>query len=506
MTFEELYYRRSYNLLNKLIDTYKNGFDKQKTYCLWEEEYLKSKYNYALVKSARDSLMLTISIALMGLNKEKLEDSKKIENYENDLILLDVKDFNLKKEERDFLLNFEKIKIRNTPFDKWLSLINSPDSDKSSIDILKRVRNGLLHSNFNIDTSNPLFTTTHIKTKSYYESCILNDNFNQFILAYFSNHAEIGITEKTVTYTINRDIKITDDESLKRFLRNIIILYYKHKNPTYNGNNTLDYIMHVTADKNVINLDKIEQEIEKHNIEIENIIPFSLKEQGIENIINNLKSMNHNLYSLTSEQIKSLSITHIDYQLTPIKEISNLLLHYYYLILYLINNSFDINTPFFQGDEYARDAFMPSLMILKSYLILYRLQNNTFDEINYNDINFEFEDINYTTYSKNLNDPNDNTDYIEESYYKIHDNNPSLDDYTIFKKIYIEIIRNALAHGNIIPRISANCISTIEFKDEYKGKIRSIIIDTEKLEILLNSKAFEPKYCFNKEDEKTLKK
>jgi len=503
---EELYYRRSYRLLNKLIETYKNGFKREKTYNMWREEFTSALNNYALVKTARDSLMLTISIALMGLNKEKLEDSKKIENYDNDLVLLNVKNFSLKENERKRIEEFENLKTTNSRFDKWLSLINSPESDKTSIDILKRVRNGLLHSNFTIDNTNNLFTLTNIKTKSYYESCLLNDNFNQFILAYFSNHAEIGLPERTITYVVNTEINITDEVSLKEYLKRIIILDYKHKNPTYNGHNTLDYIMHVTADKNKLNINKVAEQLDKNNITVENIIPTVLSENGINAIIKHLTETNPNLYNLDSEQIKSLAVTHLDYRLTPIKEISNMLLHYFYVILYLVNNNFDINTPFFEGDEYAKDANKPALMLLKSYLILYRIQNNSFDDLDYDNIEFDFDGVDYFSSSKNLQDPTLKVDYIEESYNKIKIKDPTLDDYQIIKRIYIEIIRNSLAHGNIFPQIDQNGIPIIEFRDIFKDKERSLTMDVDKLEILLNSKAFETKYWYKKDEEKILKK
>jgi len=503
---EELYYRRSYRLLNKLIETYRTGFNKEKTYTMWKEEFESALNNYSLVKTARDSLMLTISIALMGLNKEKLEDAKKIENYDNDLVLLDVKEFKVNPDARKKLDEFESLKTKSSIFDKWLSLITSPETDKTSVDILKRVRNGLLHSNFKIDTTNQLFTFTNIKTKSYYESSILNDNFNQFILAYFSNHAEIGLPEQTITYIVNSAIKITDEASLREYLKRIIILNYKHKNPTYNGHNTLDYIMHVTANKNILNINKVAEQLDKNNITIEDIIPTVLNEAGINSIIEQLTNKNPYLYSLESDDIKSLAVTHLDYRLTPIKEISNILIHFFYVLMYLVNNNFDVNTEFFQGDEYAKDAYKPALMILKSYLILYRLQNNNFDELDYDKIDFDFDGVDYFSSSKNLQDPTLKVDYIEESYNKIKDKEPELDDYQIIKRIYIEIIRNSLAHGNIFPKFDSLGIPVIEFRDVFKDKVRSLTMDVDKLETLLASSAFEPKYCYKKEEEKTLTK
>ena len=61
----------------------------------------------------------------------------------------------------------------------------------------------------------------------------------------------------------------------------------------------------------------------------------------------------------------------------------------------LFNDKFSIN--FFDGDEFGTESCYAALMVLKSYSIIYRLQNNNFDEIDYSKINFDINDndVNY---------------------------------------------------------------------------------------------------------------
>lgn len=464
---EELYYRRAYKMVNELIDIYKNGIKKQKMQKLWEENFLKSIENYSLIKTKRDATLLTISIALMGLNKEKLEDCKKLENYDNDLVSMDVRKWDLNTNERKTLEEFDNLKTTNSVFDKWLTLINSPETDKTSLDVLKRVRNGLLHSNFTIDTSNKLFTLTDIKTKSYYHSKILNDNFMQFILAYFSNHAKMGIPEKTITYYCDDNITVKDEISLKKLLESVKVFIYKTKSPVYNGTNTLDYLIFNSVEGNKVNFNKTLNDLQNTDIVIEKVDPYSLSKVAVDNFINKLMSSIPNLFELSDSEIKSFVITGLNYCIDPIREVSNMLLHYYYIMLNLVNKNFDVNAEFFRGDEYAIYAYKPSLMILKLYLILYRLQNNSFDEINYDDIDFDYIPDKDSFCCYNIKNPKLDANYFEESFEKLQKKYPDLDEDTIVKKIFLEIIRNSLAHGNIIPGFN-NSEPVIEFKDILK--------------------------------------
>ena len=81
MNAYERYYRRSYNAINRLIEVYRNGYRKEDTLKFMEE--LKNKYisNPVVAQSEFNNIMFTIMIALLGLNKEAIENTGKIIEY-----------------------------------------------------------------------------------------------------------------------------------------------------------------------------------------------------------------------------------------------------------------------------------------------------------------------------------------------------------------------------------------------------------------------------------------
>lgn len=86
----ERYYRRSYNAINRLIDVYKNGYDKNNTLNFRSELIKKFMSNPKIAQSEFDNIMFTIMIALLGLNKEAIENSGKITEYKKNNNELDL--------------------------------------------------------------------------------------------------------------------------------------------------------------------------------------------------------------------------------------------------------------------------------------------------------------------------------------------------------------------------------------------------------------------------------
>ena len=109
MTSEEKYYRRTYNLLNDLIDTYSNGFDKKKTLNFWKDNLVEVVKNRTILEEKRDGLLLTIVISLLGINKESIENTNKFLEYNNLVVTKDhreeLKDNNVKYSFLDFAKN-----------------------------------------------------------------------------------------------------------------------------------------------------------------------------------------------------------------------------------------------------------------------------------------------------------------------------------------------------------------------------------------------------------------
>lgn len=513
MTNEERYYRRSYFLLKRLTETYKNGFNKSKSMEFYRNELLNYIENPMISSEQQDSLILTIMIALLGLNKETIEKKEKITEYKNSNLIKDLSELDLNEETQRSITEFKKLKNKNSAFNNWLSIIKSPDSDLKNSDIIRRVRNGLLHSNFEMKKNNLQTSFTRIKTKSYYESEIFNQNFYQFVLVHFSNVIGVGLTDEDIILdAIKMELKNSKD--LKEYLEKITIIKIESSILDYDGKNTvgMQIIDSLSKNKKVINLNKIKKKFNQNfgeNVNIKSIDNYCLVENTINNIINRIENEYKDFYNLSNDEKFSIINSTIGYTLNSKAEISNWLLHFYQLINNLCNKNFDINDDFFDGDEYAKESCSISLSIIKTYLILYRLQNinygnneNKFNELNYKNIDFNFESEDFYIWLEN-----DEGDEINN--YKIFDlgenNNSCLSEEETKKKILCDIIRNSLAHGNINSFYSVREGQTIiELKDvnpKDKNKVRCIQMTIKKFNDFLDSEAFLPKNCYSKENE-----
>lgn len=503
MTNEEKYYRRTYNLLNDLIYAYRKGYNKQEILQFYQKCLFESMDNYTLFNEKRQGLLLTIIIALLGVNKESIERAEVFDDYSTSIVSLDFRKVPMDATSTEKISQFESEKTKNSLFDNWLSIKNSPNSDTSNKDIFRRVRNGLLHSNFYIDTKSDNISITHIKTKSYYESVLLNQNFFQFIISYFSNVPTVGICEKTIIPYINYNGKIKNKAELKKYLSSIIMVKITYSMDNYNGYNSLDNkIAEILKER--YSKRKILSELNNasnNSINIKNIDNFSIADSTIESIINYFeKKYGNTFYKLSEKEKMSLINSYVEYIFENKRQIGNWLLHFYHLINYSIDPNFKIDNNFFLNDEYAVESLEPTLVILKGYLIMYRLENKNFDDINYEDVIFDFEDNGFYCWSEKNNEIT-TEDYYLESFNKAKNKNPLLSDDNIKKIIICEIIRNGLAHGHL------KCFTSeksgekiIEIKDIHKNHSRCIQMTIDKFEKFLSSPAFMPKNCFNLEN------
>ena len=181
--------------------------------------------------------------------------------------------------------------------------------------------------------------------------------------------------------------------------------------------------------------------------------------------------------------------------------------HFWYLYSSLLNGKFDVS--FFDGDEFGNDSCYPALIILKSYLLMYRIQNNNFDELDYSKIDFDRTDKAVKLYSENKDASPVTDDYFEKSIEKERNRGIITDENEIWNKVICEVVRDSLAHGNIRTYISKVTLEPmIELKDidSKKGTVRVISLPLSKYERFLNSESFLPTNCYKKEDSKKLTK
>ena len=163
---------------------------------------------------------------------------------------------------------------------------------------------------------------------------------------------------------------------------------------------------------------------------------------------------------------------------------SNWIMHFYNMARASVHLS--------AADEDFRSVYAaePSIAMLKSYMVMYRLQNPSFKEVDYNLI----DEVDYTF----LEDDRDVYDKQKNLWLR---KNPSMSQIEIDKRYFCEVFRNALAHGKIkvdIVNEDGKVKQNLIFEDLYKGKRRIISIELEELNKFIESKAFSDSEAIDK--------
>ena len=505
----ERYYRRSYNTINRLIEVYKNGYRKEDTLKFRQELINKYYSNTKIAQSEFNNIMFTIMIALLGLNKEAIENTGKIIEYKKNNNELDLSKLSLTNEQKLRLDNFFDSKVVSTDFDNWLSIKINPNTDTENIDYLRRVRNCLLHSNFYIDEENVLLPITKIKTKSYYEAELFNMQFQIFIFEYFGNIEALGLSEAMYTFDVP-EAHINNQEELIKYLILTTINKITYKNLQTVGTESPELFLRQSSNQDSkVDMNKFINKLK--NIKNVDDIKWETKKISEEHIVYLIKYINrvygndfYNLDYLTQSGIIS---THLKYELNSKMEISNWMSHFWYIYTSVNNPNFDIK--FFDGDEFGIESCYPALMVLKSYLLMYRLQNNNFDEVDYNKINFDVNDKDIYLYSENEDKTEVTEDYFMKSFEKEKNRGNLESDNEVWNKIVCDVVRDSLAHGNVKTYLSQKSFEPmimLRDVDHKKGTVRVIVLPISKYEEFLNSEAFIPSNCYRKESETQLVK
>lgn len=498
MTSQERYYRRAYSMFNELNECYKNGFDINRTKEFVNNCQKDFFYNKEVYFQKINSLKLTILIALMGLNKEVIEKANIFDNYKNtDQANSYAKNYNTS------LIN-EKLnnKVRNTDFDSWLAIKKDSAKSNNNNKIIETIRNGLLHSNFTLD--NYLADSfTNIKIKSYYESVIYNDIFFDFIFAYFSNVSTMGLVDQCSFVYTSYNKKIKNESELKEALNEYYEMSINYHMDDYNGNNSLNQDIQRLIGKYQVSGEKIFKLLKEKGIGDDKIKYRYLTEISKKRIFATISNRyNDSFYKMDKEKQNTIISFTCERLFNSKSQIGNWLSHFYYILHRAYGGSANIDTDFLLNDEYCYDPNY-ALSLIKGYIILYRLKNSDFDEVNYADVDIDVFNSIYPT-SKHLGKDTEN-DYFADSIRKLGVNYPNESYIVRYKRVCCEIIRDALAHSN------ANIVDTnlgyslFEFHDFDKstGKSRILYMTFEDFNKFLDSKAFEPKYCYQNNKEKS---
>lgn len=502
----ERYYRRAYNALQKLTKAYKDGYDPKKMSDLRKMVQLEAMTHEQVIREEQLSLMFTTTTALLGLNKESIEHTAKITGYKKAERTNVYKAPPIPTRHLSRINKFNAKRTQETPFDNWLSIVKDQTADKDAESVMKKIRNGILHSNFEILLEPGELDYTNIKIKSYFEAELRNLEFEQYVFEYFSNIEGLGLTEVMYTYNMGQS-PIKNTEELHRLLEAMSINEIRYENIKSLADKTPeDYLMEAKDEKDKIDIEKFLQSLQGSN-NYENLKGQVLKLtphmiRFLEDYISN--TFGNDFYKLPYDAQNGIITTHLNLVLNPKRELSNWLVHFWYLYSTIASNMF--NPIFFSGDEYGFESCLPSLLILKSYLVLYRLQSKDFDEIDYSKINFPLDG----TIELISENPNSDENTFSKSIEKEQTRHPELGFDNAFYKVMCDVVRNSLAHGNVNVYISPLTLERkIELTDtDPKTKsVRKIRFELESFNDFLNSDAFLPKNCYNKkEDSKVNKK
>jgi len=480
---EVLHYKRGMYYVNRLINTFPNGKYIQKN----EDDFFEKQFNRFRCNEIAcfdlNNFNFICVLSLMGLNKEAIEKNENYKDYKYNINydIADVKT-NLKHFKGStpllnyYLENFENVRQYTSSYDEWLSINSLNNLANYEYNYLSKVRNSLMHSEYNFDLFlgyAPLIANIRNTDYTNFSARLFLPKFLEFSKHYFSNDGFFGLMDKLYVVRCKNDIRdfdnVCDDASLLHFLENMMEVNKVNYNNDSKVKNTLEKKLFV--DKR-ITIDRVcrDEELERLNL-----LP-----EDIDNIFNMiLCSYGEEFYKLDNEIKFRIIFGAVKYRLDPKSVISSWIMHFY-----------SYNTCSIKGlkieDKFVTTfAMMPSLYILKSYLVLYRLQNK---ELANWDIDLDL--INEIDYQYDIN-------YYNDYKLKLINKGVILDEEQYKKKYFCEIFRDSLAHGNLNVEFkkddTGKIVQYLCFSDVWKSRVRKVTLSVFELDGFLSSASFDGK-------------
>lgn len=489
---EILHYKRGIYFIDKLLRYYsKVKYTSEREKSFYQGEF--NRFNTIPVANFDlNNFLVICGIALLGLNKEAIERSgnNKAYKYDIDYSVTNIKTSNnepLPLELQIYLKKFETTRTETSDYDDWLSINHLNPLANYQYKHLFNVRNAFMHSEYNFDMLKDYITLiANIKNDNYtgYSAKIYLPKYFEFLKHYFGNDPYFGLVENLYHYNLVpvRKIGIIDESSLLSYITNGIEI----KKLDYDNKLNQSKILEKRVEREKVLLDETSK---KYNITETNV---ALSQEDIEQIILSIKSyFGNEFYNLNPDKQQKIILGAIKYNLDPKSVISSWILHLYR------NTSMCIKGTFPQDDFNSLFALQPSLLILKSYMVLYRLQNKALQTypLDYNLMN-KFD------YDYEINHYND---------FKLKQINDGLivDEEENKTRYFCEVFRDSLCHGNVkvfFKEEDEGIKQYFYFTDKYKSRERNLIISTTELEKFLSSDTFNSKHLVDdKEKTKVLK-
>lgn len=518
MNENNLYYRRGMYIIDKMLKQFNND----NTFYKKRLEFIKMELNRLctnknLVEKDINSFYITSLSALMGLNKENIENMNRHRDYNLSDVNCIRDDVFLNQIKKDYPC-FDKDRNIPTKFDKWLSVERC---DYPTDCYMMNIRNGILHSEY--EPLGEFGDLLSIKNSNYmhFKSKVILLGLLDFCELYFGNSGWLGVSENFNIYGSETETQITNEKELDTALDSITVTVFNYE---YKGK-CLDYkipelklVELFQKLKNNTDLEQIAKKVFSGNYDYSFVENKITQEQ--KNIVKKIieKYYGDNFYKLDNDaQMRNLCMA-ARYLIDSRMVISEWICDYVELLNY-INQIFEksykkkeekaiemINGFDIELNQRSIFAARTSLLILKLYQILYRLQYKNYEEVDFNMIDF---DTSSSDYSYERIDKNGSTSYdfnIDKA--KMTVDYPNDSNKEIENRIICEIIRDALCHGNIEMNFKIENDELVEYiilEDIYKGRIRKLEITLDKLETFINSNAFKVENCIVKENNQKVK-
>lgn len=479
MENEILHYKRGVTFIKKMKEYL--SCEKYSTrsiceFCVWCEDRVRNHQDFSMFDL--NNFLVICAVVFLGLNKESIEESDNLKDYQYDITY--VWPAVLKEKPNEFLEKivenkFDNTKIIKTNYDEWLSVLKFTSSSNFTPNFLHNVRNGFMHSEYNLEIRdyNRNFLFLNVRNSNYtnFEGRILVCNFVEFIKFFYSNDAYMGLVDK---YFIGEceedDFNINSEDELDKVAQ-IKLLQVEYKNIKKSSKKIYERLNYGNRAIPKIPGYEVEEKEIKDDPEILEQVKLLIK-----------KYYGKEFYNFSSQDQGSIIFMMKKYLNSPSSYISEWVMHFYLNVVHAIHMDNTVDNTF-KGIFAIDSAFL----ILKSYLVLYRLQNKAFKEVDYNDINdFEYQYSEAADY-----------DMYEHFKKKLMDKGIACSEKEYLKRYFCEVFRNSLAHGKLEVKIKMSSnneiIHKLILKDIYKGKIRQIELSLEALNEYLESGAFDRK-------------
>ncbi|MBQ7136890.1 MAG: hypothetical protein IJO43_02800 [Bacilli bacterium] len=452
---DELYfYRNMYNGMTKIYELYKDGYDTERVYNnVVSDVSLSDAVDEVIELTAIETSILSL---LVGLNREALQEANsdtkdhslfQYLNYQSEAMVdmgygavMSAYEYSKKLAE-----HFKFNPSKEGPFPYMLS-VSKTDSRTRPYDYVTKIRNAFQHAEYFQKKGD--IATVHIANHDddgnlTFEGDLLLWPYHNFVEDFYG--LGLGVTNIFELYDIPKQDVVVDREDLLNFINGIVCREIKFKKVPekykFSGQNALFDKLNKCFGLDAIqkhDVNDVLEQLKKEGLEFE-ITDKKIKPEYTGKIVEYLESVYSEDFMYNNEEFPKYASSIVKLIHYPNHDIANSLnniLRYIamrkqYLILGEKPNLLFFKEQLF--DEHLNLSFQYTLMLMKANVVSYAMECNKFERPDLTDLDV----------SKMKIDPQ-----LEYDRRVIEEYINSGDFETAQSFVAINVIRNAIAHGN----------------------------------------------------------